>query len=172
MARTLVKVGSEIPLLDLRSFGRWGPDGRLHLSPAFLEQIVRTASRAPEVMVKVSGGAHSTRGAIAHLKYIAVLPRLVPRTRRPRQAANRAHGTPRIERVDQNRQAPTALLRRPASRCLDRPIDRPKSASRSEKITQIPRVIRTSHRPLVIGQIIGQNWCVGCIPRLIYLSFP
>jgi len=68
--RTLVRVGSEIPLLDLRSFGRRGPDGRLHLSPAFLEQIVRTVSRAPEVMVKVSGGAHSTRGAIAHLKYI------------------------------------------------------------------------------------------------------
>jgi len=63
-------VGSEIPLLDLRSFGRRGPDGRLHLSPAFLEQIVRTVSRAPEVMVKVSGGAHSTRGAIAHLEYI------------------------------------------------------------------------------------------------------
>jgi len=70
MPRTLVRVGSEIPLLDLRSFGRRGPDGRLHLSPAFLEQIVRTASRAPEVMVKVSGGANSTRGAIAHLKYI------------------------------------------------------------------------------------------------------
>src|SRR6516165_594085 len=70
MPRTLVRVGSEIPLLDLRSFGRRGPDGRLHLSPAFLEQIVRTASRVPEVMVKVSGGANSTRGAIAHLKYI------------------------------------------------------------------------------------------------------
>ena len=70
MPRTLVRVGSEIPLLDLRSFGRRGPDGRLHLSPALLEQIVRTASRVPEVMVKVSGGANSTRGAIAHLKYI------------------------------------------------------------------------------------------------------
>ena len=64
------RVGSEIPLLDLRSFGRRGPDGRLHLSSAFLEQIVRTVSRAPEVVVKVSGGASSTRGAIAHLRYI------------------------------------------------------------------------------------------------------
>src|SRR5215469_12475548 len=70
MPRALVRVGSEIPPLDLRSFGRRGPDGRLHLSPAFLEQIVRTVSRAPEVMVKVSGGANSTRGAIAHFKYI------------------------------------------------------------------------------------------------------
>jgi hypothetical protein len=31
---------------------------------------VRTAARAPEVMVKVLGGANSTRGAIAHLKYV------------------------------------------------------------------------------------------------------
>ena len=70
MPRRLVRVGSEIPLLDLRSLARRGPDGRVHLSPAVVEQIVRTASRAPEVMVKVLGGANSTRGAIAHLKYI------------------------------------------------------------------------------------------------------
>jgi len=70
MPRTLVRVGSEIPLLDLRSFGRRGPDGRLHLPPAFLEQIARTALRALEVMVKVSGDANNTRGAIAHFKYI------------------------------------------------------------------------------------------------------
>src|SRR5262249_15793294 len=57
-------------LLDLRRFGRRGPDGRLNLSPGFLEQIARTASRAPEVMVKVSGGASSTAGAAAHLRYI------------------------------------------------------------------------------------------------------
>jgi hypothetical protein len=62
-----------------------------------------------------------------------VFPRLVSRTQRPRQAANRAHGTPRVERVDQNRQAPTALLRRPASRRLDRPIDRPKSLAHLKK---------------------------------------
>ena len=70
MPRTLIRTGSERPLLDIRSFGRRGPDRRLHLSSAFLEQIARTVSRAPEVVVKVSGGASSTRGAIAHLKYI------------------------------------------------------------------------------------------------------
>ena len=70
MPRTLIRIGSERPLLDIRSFGRRGPDRCLHLSSAFLEQIVRTVSRAPEVVVKVSGGASSTRGAIAHLRYI------------------------------------------------------------------------------------------------------
>ncbi len=43
-----------------------------------------------------------------------VFPSVVPWTQQPRQAARRADGTPRVERVDQNRQAPTALLRRPA----------------------------------------------------------
>jgi hypothetical protein len=70
MPRTLIRIGSEIPLLDIRSFGRRGADRRRQLSSAFLEQIVRTVSRAPEVVVKVSGGASSTRGAIAHLRYI------------------------------------------------------------------------------------------------------
>jgi hypothetical protein len=70
MPRRLIRVDSEIPLLDLRSLARRGPDRRVHLWPAVVEQIVRTASRAPEVMVKVSGGANSTRGAIAHLKYV------------------------------------------------------------------------------------------------------
>jgi len=70
MPRTLTRIGSERPLLDIRSFGSRGPDQRLHLSSAFLEQIARTVSRAPEVVVKVSGGASSTRGAIAHLRYI------------------------------------------------------------------------------------------------------
>ncbi|HEY2808267.1 MAG TPA: relaxase/mobilization nuclease domain-containing protein [Steroidobacteraceae bacterium] len=32
--------------------------------------VVRTLRRTPEVMVKVSGGARSTAGALAHLKYI------------------------------------------------------------------------------------------------------
>jgi hypothetical protein len=35
-----------------------------------IEHIARTTTHASEVMVKVSGGAKSTRGAIAHLKYI------------------------------------------------------------------------------------------------------
>jgi hypothetical protein len=39
-------------------------------SPAQIELLTRTVSRVPEVMVKVSGGAKSSKGAIAHLQYI------------------------------------------------------------------------------------------------------
>src|ERR1700741_3714716 len=70
MPRALIRIGSERPLLDIPSVGRRGRDRRFHLSSAFLEQIARTVSRAPEGVVKVSGGASSTRGAIAHLRYI------------------------------------------------------------------------------------------------------
>ena len=58
------------PLFDLRSFARPGPAGRVSLSALQLEQIARTVSRAPEVIVKVSGGAGSAAGVIAHLRYI------------------------------------------------------------------------------------------------------
>ena len=64
------RVGGEAPLLDLRSFARPGLAGRVRFSPAQLEQIVRTVSRAREVVVKVTRGATSTAGAIAHLRYI------------------------------------------------------------------------------------------------------
>ncbi|MGH8199773.1 MAG: relaxase/mobilization nuclease domain-containing protein [Steroidobacteraceae bacterium] len=40
------------------------------LSPAQVEQIARTVARAPEVVVKITRGATSTAGAIAHLRYI------------------------------------------------------------------------------------------------------
>jgi len=62
--------GRAEPLFDLRSFARPGPAGRVSLSALQLEQIARTVSRAPEVIVKVSGGAGSAAGAIAHLRYI------------------------------------------------------------------------------------------------------
>jgi hypothetical protein len=58
----------EEPLLDIVSLARRGPNGRL--SPQEIELVVRTLSRTPEVMVKVSGGATTTSGALAHLKYI------------------------------------------------------------------------------------------------------
>ena len=70
MASSAIRVDRERPLLDLRSFARPGPGGRARFSPAQLEQIARTVSRASEVVVKVSGGARSTAGAIAHLRYI------------------------------------------------------------------------------------------------------
>jgi hypothetical protein len=60
--------GLEKPLLDVISLARRGPNGRLSLEEISL--VVRTLRRTPEVMVKVSGGATSTAGALAHLKYI------------------------------------------------------------------------------------------------------
>jgi hypothetical protein len=60
--------GLEEPLLDVISLARRGPNGRL--SPEEISLVVRTLRRTPEVMVKVSGGAGSTSGALAHLKYI------------------------------------------------------------------------------------------------------
>jgi hypothetical protein len=65
-----IVLGSERPLFDLRSFARQGAARRDHLSRAQLEQLVRTVSRVPEVMVKVSGGAKSPGGVIKHLAYI------------------------------------------------------------------------------------------------------
>jgi hypothetical protein len=60
--------GLDEPLLDIVSLARRGPNGRL--SPEEISLVVRTLRRTPEVMVKVSGGARSTAGAVAHLKYI------------------------------------------------------------------------------------------------------
>jgi hypothetical protein len=56
------------PLLDVVSLARRGPSGRL--SPEEVALVVRTLRRVPEVIVKVSGGAGSSVGALAHLKYI------------------------------------------------------------------------------------------------------
>ncbi len=63
-------LGSQKPLFDLRSFGRQGDTRRDQLSRAQVEQLVRTVSRVPEVMVKVSGGAKTPGGVIQHLAYI------------------------------------------------------------------------------------------------------
>ena len=64
------RAGRGEPLLDLRSFARRGPGGRVRFSPAQIEQIARTVSRGREVVVKVTKGATSTAGAIGHLRYI------------------------------------------------------------------------------------------------------
>ena len=55
---------------DIVSYGRRGPSAPASLSVDQVEQVKRTVSRTPEVMVKVSGGARDTGGARAHLKYI------------------------------------------------------------------------------------------------------
>ena len=55
---------------DIVSYGRRGPGGSSRLSVEQIEQVKRTVSRVPEVMVKVSGGARDSAGTAAHLKYI------------------------------------------------------------------------------------------------------
>ena len=57
------------PLLDLFSLGRAGPSGRF--TPAQIDYIRRTVSRAPEVMVKVTGGGTKTGAVAAHFAYIS-----------------------------------------------------------------------------------------------------
>jgi hypothetical protein len=68
MPSPLIDLDKDRPLLDIASHARRGPGARW--SPQELELITHTARRTPEVMVKVSGGATSLQGALAHLKYI------------------------------------------------------------------------------------------------------
>lgn len=56
--------------LDIVSYGRRGPSGTLRFGAAQIAQIQRTVGRAPEVMVKVSGGGRDVGGVDAHLRYI------------------------------------------------------------------------------------------------------
>jgi Relaxase/Mobilisation nuclease domain len=70
MSRRSVRLPTDgRPILDLLSLGRPGPSGRF--SPAQIEQIRRTVSRTPEVMVKVTGGGTKTGAVAAHLAYIS-----------------------------------------------------------------------------------------------------
>ena len=57
--------------LDIVSYGRRGPGGTLRFGADEIAQIQRTVGRAPEVMVKVSGGGHDIGGVEAHLRYIS-----------------------------------------------------------------------------------------------------
>jgi hypothetical protein len=68
MPRRVVDLSAR-PLLDIVSLGRRGP-GQPPLSKAEIEHISRTVRRAPEVMIKVSGGARTLRGVESHLDYI------------------------------------------------------------------------------------------------------
>ena len=56
---------------DIVSYGRRGPGQPTRFTREQIEQIARTVRRVPEVMVKVSGGAKTTRGAEAHFEYIS-----------------------------------------------------------------------------------------------------
>jgi len=65
------RIGERNPALDFVSYGRRGGAGRpLHFTREQIAQIARTVHRAPEVMVKVSGGSNTTKGVAAHFQYI------------------------------------------------------------------------------------------------------
>lgn len=71
MVRSRPTVGGDRDLaLDIVSHGRRGPGGVLRFGQEQIQQIKRTVSRTPEVMVKVSGGGRDSGGVGAHLKYI------------------------------------------------------------------------------------------------------
>lgn len=70
MPKRIVDLRGGRPLLDIASYGRNAPtSGRAHTS-AEIAHAVRTARGAPEVMVKVSGGARTLRGVASHFDYI------------------------------------------------------------------------------------------------------
>lgn len=60
------------PLLDIASYARKGPGERIQFSTAELDLIQRTASRTPEVMVKVlTKGGQNLKAAQRHLNYLS-----------------------------------------------------------------------------------------------------
>ena len=56
---------------DIVSYGRRVPGQPTRFTREQIDQIARTVRRVPEVMVKVSGGAKTTRGAEVHFQYIS-----------------------------------------------------------------------------------------------------
>jgi Relaxase/Mobilisation nuclease domain len=61
----------EDPLFEPISYGRRGPGRRDRLSPAHIEQIARTVSRTPEVIVKVLRSTANSASAVRkHLAYV------------------------------------------------------------------------------------------------------
>src|ERR1700722_11157061 len=69
-----IDVRDDQALFDILSFGRRGPGRTDRLSSAQIEQVARTVRRAPEVMVKVSGGGTGAKGVVAHFKYLTRRP--------------------------------------------------------------------------------------------------
>jgi hypothetical protein len=64
------RIGERNPALDIVSYGRRGSGRPVPFTREQIAQIARTVHRAPEVMVKVSGGANTVQGVAAHLGYI------------------------------------------------------------------------------------------------------
>jgi hypothetical protein len=72
VSKAVVRVSRhEDPLLEILSHGRAGPQRRDRFTPGQIAQIARTVRRAPEVMVKVTGGGRSTGAVAAHFSYIS-----------------------------------------------------------------------------------------------------
>lgn len=72
MARHIFRLNREREAaFDIVSYGRRGLGQPTRFTREQIEQIARTARRVPEVMVKVSGGAKTTRGVEAHFQYIS-----------------------------------------------------------------------------------------------------
>lgn len=72
MSKVVVRVSRhEDPLLEILSHGRSGPQRRDRFTPGQIAQIARMVRRAPEVMVKVSGGGRSTGAVAAHFSHIS-----------------------------------------------------------------------------------------------------
>ncbi len=72
MVKRVVQIRPDAePWLDIFSAARPGPQSRDQLAPNHVSQVGRTVRRAPEVMVKVTGGATSLGALRAHLKYIS-----------------------------------------------------------------------------------------------------
>jgi hypothetical protein len=66
VARRVIDLGTSEALLDVHSYGRPGRP----LTPKQARTIALTVRRAPEVLVKVSGGARTLAGVQAHFAYI------------------------------------------------------------------------------------------------------
>lgn len=64
-----VREGGQRPWLDIVSFGRRGPGSRPRLGGTQYAAIGRTTARAPEVMVKVTGGGRSVQQVMDELDY-------------------------------------------------------------------------------------------------------
>ena len=65
MPKRIVDLNSEVPLLDIVSYGRaFRPTRKSQ------QQIALTVGRIPEVMVRVTGGARTMGGVTEHMSYI------------------------------------------------------------------------------------------------------
>src|SRR5512138_681652 len=70
MAKRVVELVSEEPLLDLRSLGRRVREHGPAPTRDEIAHAMRTVRGVPEVVIKVSGGARTIRGVAAHLEYL------------------------------------------------------------------------------------------------------